>query len=237
MSTVSVAPSRKLPHIFQSVVNAYIYRRYSILFATLVFTLVAFPVISFFHLSGFIIESLLGTSLIAAILPVGASKTRSLLLGLMVAVWLVRPVMAWLGHTLLSLLMLGTWTLIGLAAAWLAIRFALNASKVDTEHLCAALSAYLLAGIYFGVLYWVLEEVSPGTFAFPGTFSRTAASYFSFITLATVGYGDIVPRTDVARGIAIIEGIGGQLFLAVLVARLVSIYSTQDSADNTKAIS
>jgi voltage-gated potassium channel Kch len=49
--------------------------------------------------------------------------------------------------------------------------------------------------------------------------------YFSFVTLATLGYGDIVPRADVARSLAIVEGVGGQLFLAVLVARLVSLYS------------
>jgi hypothetical protein len=42
--------------------------------------------------------------------------------------------------------------------------------------------------------------------------------------LATLGYGDIVPRSDVARGLAVVEGIGGQLFLAVLVARMVSAY-------------
>jgi Ion channel len=47
----------------------------------------------------------------------------------------------------------------------------------------------------------------------------------SFVTLATLGYGDIVPRTDVARGLAIVEGVGGQLFLAVMVARLVSLYT------------
>jgi voltage-gated potassium channel Kch len=57
------------------------------------------------------------------------------------------------------------------------------------------------------------------------SFSRTAATYYSFVTLATIGYGDIVPRTDVARGLAIVEGVGGQLFLAVLVARLLSLYS------------
>jgi voltage-gated potassium channel Kch len=51
-----------------------------------------------------------------------------------------------------------------------------------------------------------------------------SALYFSFVTLATLGYGDIVPRSDVARGLAILEGVGGQLFLAVMVARLVSLY-------------
>jgi voltage-gated potassium channel Kch len=67
--------------------------------------------------------------------------------------------------------------------------------------------------------------MKPGTFSFTGEFSQASAIYFSFVTLATLGYGDIVPRADVARGIAIVEGVGGQLFLAVLVARLVSLYS------------
>jgi hypothetical protein len=100
----------------------------------------------------------------------------------------------------------------------------MRAATVDAEHLYAALSAYLLAGIYFGVLYWVLEQVWPGSFTKNDEFSRVSAIYFSFVTLATLGYGDIAPRTDIARGLAIIEGVGGQLFLAVLVARLVSLY-------------
>ena len=98
---------------------------------------------------------------------------------------------------------------------------------MDAEHLYAALSAYLLAGIFFGISYWVLEQIAPRTFTTTGDFSRVSAIYFSFVTLATLGYGDIVPRSDVARGLAILEGVGGQLFLAVLVARLVSLYSKQ----------
>jgi voltage-gated potassium channel Kch len=134
-------------------------------------------------------------------------------------------VTAWSGYRLLSATTLGIWTLIGLFAAAVALRFALRGTKLDSEHLYAALSAYLLAGVYFGLLYWVLEQVRPGTFVSAGDFSRTGAVYFSFVTLATLGYGDIVPRTDVARGLAIVEGVGGQLFLAVLVARLLSLYS------------
>jgi hypothetical protein len=128
---------------------------------------------------------------------------------------------------------LGLWTLIGLFAAAGALRFAMRATRVDAEHLYAALSAYMLAGIFFGLFYWVLEQVGPGTFtdAGAGEFSRISALYFSFVTLATLGYGDIVPRTDVARGLAIVEGVGGQLFLAVMVARLVSLYARgQESA-------
>ena len=208
----------------RSLGKTYLKHRYTILFYALVFTMLASPVIAAFGLSGALIESLLAVSLLAAVMPVTAGKIRSLLLAVMIAVWLARPVTAWLGHPTLSEMTLGAWTLIGLFAAAAALRFAMRGVRVDAEHLFAALSAYLLAGMYFGLLYWALEKIHPGTVA-ASNFSRTGAIYFSFVTLATIGYGDIVPRTDVARGLAIVEGVGGQLFLAVLVARLLSLYS------------
>ena len=203
----------------------YLSRRYMILFYTLLVTMVAAPVFSALKFSGTLIESLLGACLLAAIWPVGAVRNRPYLLMAIVVAWLTRLVTAWLDHRVLSEMALGVWTLIGLLAAVAALRFAIGATQVDAEHLFAALSAYLLAGIYLGLLYWVLERMKPGTFSFTGEFSQASAIYFSFVILATLGYGDIVPRADVARGIAIVEGIGGQLFLAVLVARLVSLYS------------
>ena len=210
--------------VVRSLGENYLKHRYTILFYALVFTLLASPVIAAFGLSGALIESLLAASLLVAVMPVTAGKIRSLLLVAMIALWLARPVTAWLGHPTLSEMTLGAWTLIGLFAAAAALRFAMRGVKVDAEHLFAALSAYLLAGMYFGLLYWALEQIHPGTVA-ASNFSRTGAIYFSFVTLATIGYGDIVPRTDVARGLAIVEGVGGQLFLAVLVARLLSLYS------------
>jgi hypothetical protein len=205
--------------------RTYLRRRYMILFYALLVTMVAAPVFSALKFSGTLIESLLAACLLAAILPVGAVRNRPYLLMAIVVVWLARLVTAWLDHRVLSGMALGSWTLIGLLAAVAALRFAIGATQVDAEHLYAALSAYLLAGIYLGLSYWVLEQMKPGTFSFTGEFSQASAIYFSFVTLATLGYGDIVPRADVARGIAIIEGVGGQLFLAVLVARLVSLYS------------
>ena len=107
--------------------------------------------------------------------------------------------------------------------------FALGARVGDREHLYAGLSAYLLAGIFFGVFYWVLERTWSGSLAIPGegvqsNVSLPVAIYYSFVTLATLGYGDIVPRSKVARGLAIMEAIAGQLYLAVMIARLVSLY-------------
>ena len=208
----------------------YLRKRYKILFCTVLLTLVSAPILSAFKFNGIVIESILAANLLAAIMPVSGVRRRPYLLLGMVAVWLARPLTAWLAHPTLSATTLAIWTMIGLLAAAAALRFAMRATKVDTEHLYAALSAYLLAGIYFGLLYWVLEQIIPGTFTAPTHFSQTSAIYFSFVTLATLGYGDIAPRGDIVRGIAIIEGVGGQLFLAVLVARLVSLYSKP--ADN-----
>lgn len=204
--------------------RTYLERRYTILFCTLLFTLVASPVIAAFGGEGDVIEVLLAACLLAAVVPLNAGKYRNLALALMAIALLARPVAARLGYPTLSAGALSAWTLVGLLAAGAALRFAMRAPKVDAEHLFAALSAYLLAGFYFGILYWALEQIRPGTFS-AGGLSRGGAIYFSFVTLATLGYGDIVPRTDVARGLAILEGVGGQLFLAVLVARLVSLYS------------
>lgn len=215
---------QSVPGVVHSLGQTYFRRRYTILFYVLVFTIVASPVIAAFGLSGAVIESLLAASLLAAVMPVHAGGIRNLMLVVMMALWLARPVTAWLGHPRLSELTLAAWTLIGLLAAAAALRFAMRGAKVAAEHLFAALSAYLLAGIYFGLLYWALEQIHPGTLT-TTNFSRSTAIYFSFVTLATIGYGDIVPRTEIARGLAILEGVGGQLFLAVLVARLLSLYS------------
>jgi hypothetical protein len=219
-----VSPLRALGH-------RYLQRRYGILFYTLLLTMVALPLLAAFGLPGALIELLLAANLLAAVVPVSTGKDRPVLLFIVTTVWLARPIIVWFDHPALSAMTLGLWTLIGLFAAAGALRFAMGAKSVDAEHLYAALSAYLLAGIFFGLFYWVLEQIGPGTFTTADDFSRMTAIYFSFVTLATLGYGDIVPRTDVARGLAIVEGVGGQLFLAVMVARLVSLYAREKAAD------
>jgi hypothetical protein len=204
---------------------AYLRNRYAILFYTLLLTTVTVPLFAAFELTGALIEFFLAANLIAAVMPTGTVRSRRLGLTFITVAWLARLATAWFDHPAISAMTLGLWTVIGLFAAANAVRFAMGAVKVDAEHLYAALSAYMLAGIFFGLFYWILEQIGPGTFAAPGDFSRMSGIYFSFVTLATLGYGDIVPRTDVARGLAILEGVGGQLSLAVMVARLVSLYS------------
>jgi hypothetical protein len=210
--------------VLHPLVRAYFNRRYTILFYVLVFAMVATPLAAAVGLRGELIEALLAVSLVAAVMPVKGGVARHFLLAALAGLWLARPLVAWLGYPKLSQLLLSGWTFIGLFAAAVALRFAMQGAKVEAEHLFAALSSYLLAGIYFGLLFWALEQFHPGSLS-ASNLSRTGAIYYSFVTLATIGYGDIVPRTDIARGLAVVEGVGGQLFLAVLVARLLSLYS------------
>ncbi len=111
------------------------------------------------------------------------------------------------------------------------LRFVLRAKQVDAEVLCAGISVYLILGLLWGLAYTLVAQVDPNAFSFSAP-SGTAAMmsgftsiYFSFITLATLGYGDITPATNVARMLAMLEAMTGTLFVGVMIARLVSLYS------------
>ena len=205
--------------------RAHLRRRYMVLFYSLLLTMVAVPASGVLGIDPAFIELFLAANLLIAVIPLETKSARRVLLFILMILWAARLATIWLDDSTLFGITLGMWTIVGLCAAAGALRFAMHARLVDTEHLYAALSAYLLAGIFLGHFYWALEQIRPGSFAAAGNFSRMSAIYFSFVTLATLGYGDIVPRTDVARGLAVFEGVGGQLFLAVLVARLISLYT------------
>ncbi len=204
--------------------RAYLQRRFTILFYSLLLTLVAAPASGALGLDAGLLEVFLAGNLLIAVTSIGTERGWRVLLVTLAILWVARLATAWSDHQVLSVISLGTWTVLGLFASAGALRFAMRARFVDAEHVYAALSAYVLAGILLGFFYWALEQAWPSSFTLGGEFSRMSAIYFSFVTLATLGYGDIVPHSDVARGLAIIEGVGGQLFLAVLIARLVSMY-------------
>jgi voltage-gated potassium channel len=209
------------------VAGTYVRRRYAILFYLLLFTFVASPVLAAFQRRPIIIELLLATTLLVAVLPIRFDNLQRILFVLVATALAGRFLVATLGETFISASH-GIWSFVGLLAAANALRSAFRGTSIDSEHIYAALSAYLLAGLSFGVLYWALERAWPGSLYYSGgivdRFSEQDGVYFSFITLATLGYGDFVPKTEVARGLAMLEAVVGQLYLAVMVARLVSLY-------------
>ena len=215
------------------VAGTYVRRRYAILFYLLLFTFVASPVLEALRRRPIFIELLLATTLSVAVLPMRTGNARRILFVLVATALAGRFLAATLGETF-STVSHGIFTVVGLVAAANALRSALRATSIDSEHIYAALSAYLLAGLSFGLLYWALELAWPGSLYYGGStidrFSEADGVYFSFVTLATLGYGDFVPKSEVARGLVILEAVAGQLYLGVMVARLVSLYVSGTAA-------
>jgi hypothetical protein len=207
--------------------RAYANHRYAILFYSLLLTLVGNPLLITLGLTTNLLQVFLALNLLTAVLGVPSGRWRGILLLLAAAVIALGSPGREAGGTLYEVALAGG-SAIALVAAGSAVRFADRATEIEAEHLYAALSAYLLAGAIFGVLHWSVELAWPGSYANIGDNTGGApmgsALYFSFVTLATLGYGDIVPRLPLARGLAVIEAVGGQLYLAVLIARLVGAY-------------
>jgi hypothetical protein len=224
-----------------SLSDQYLRRPYSILFLSLLVTLVASPVAAEYHLTTWPIELLLIVNLAVAAVGYRRRRGRHWLLAVVTLTVLLRIVGRWrddeAASTGASLLGVG----LSAFAVIAALRFALRGHRVDSERLSAALSAYLLAGHCFGIAYFQVEQLHPGSFAIGGAPTQgtqldlQTAIYFSFVTLATLGYGDISPLTPTARGIAVSEAILGQLYLAVLVARLVGTAGLREGSEERVA--
>jgi hypothetical protein len=109
------------------------------------------------------------------------------------------------------------------------LRRVLNISTVTQESLFGAGSVYLLIGLAFSTIYYVVWKAVPTAFLFDP--ARTTVThgwpdfvYFSFTTLATVGFGDIVPVLPIVRSMVVLEIITGVFFVAVIISKLVSLY-------------
>lgn len=206
--------------------HAYFRHRYAALFYVLILTIGAGPLLVALDIDRNWFRIILEISLFAAVFGF-ASTRHSQLLRLLLIVGLAGRLAALvLEHR--GLAMATQPVVIGLAlvATVGALLYALRAPEVGVEHVYAALDAYILAGVFWGMLHFEVEHAWPGSYVASGValpeFPLRTAIYFSFVTLATLGYGDIVPKTEVARGITVVEAIAGQLYLAVLIARLVS---------------
>jgi len=209
--------------------RVYLQYRYAVLFYSLLLTLVAAPILKAIGLPPNVMQLFLGLNLLAVSIPLESRKGRWVLTAFVLLAIVLRIGSLQAGHAGLSTLSLWLFTAIGLYAVFIALRFALRSSVITSAHLYAALSAYLLAGVFMGVLYWSLDQVWPNSIIVNGPgasepFLPMEGIYFSFITLATVGYGDMVPGNDVVRNLAIVEAIAGQFYLAVMIARLMSLY-------------
>ena len=111
------------------------------------------------------------------------------------------------------------------------LRSVLETDKVTPDTVCGGISVYLLLGICWAIVYGIIEYVSPGSIREANAYGHDNMDsaldylYFSYVTLTTLGYGDIVPVGKPARLAVMLEAIVGLLFIAVFIGRLVSMTS------------
>jgi hypothetical protein len=209
------------------------------LLVALVILLVSAPFVEELEGGHFILSLLFSLVLIAAVFAV-ANRKRSLAIALVLAIPAITA--RWINQLQPKLVHPAVFLICALVLLAFVIGhllyFILHAPVVNLEVLCASIAAYLMLGLTWTVAYWLVDQLTPGG-AFSFNTTRGAHSmngftgfYFSFITLSTVGYGDITPVSQAARWLAAMEAMTGLLYVAVLIARLVSLYSTAKSNDS-----
>lgn len=194
------------------------------------------PFVVLHHPHAYLLRGLLSGVLLAGVF---ASTRRTWVLCVSVILAVAASVSGWMADLLNSqtialisyVLVLVDIVFVGLVVAQVVLR----RDRITADAVFGGLSVFLLIGVAFMVIYGLVEYSQPGSFQIRGaailggnTLTENPAVfgellYFSLITLSTVGYGDILPIHPLAQILSATEGILGQLFLAVVVARLVGM--------------
>jgi uncharacterized membrane protein len=111
------------------------------------------------------------------------------------------------------------------------IKFIFNQKDVTQEVIFAAVVVYLLMAIVWSFSYWMLDYFYPQSLSFPDGPAPNVYRYlyFSFVTITTLGYGDVSPLTQKAASLVILEAVTGQIYLVVVVAWLVGMHVSRRS--------
>ncbi len=99
--------------------------------------------------------------------------------------------------------------------------------EVTTDTILGAACSYFLIGLGWSLIYFILASLSPGSFSFSRPHEEMNLNlflYYSFMTMTTVGFGDITPLSDPARSLSILEAVLGQFYMAITIAFLVGRY-------------
>jgi len=118
-----------------------------------------------------------------------------------------------------------------------ALRIILRGDRMDANRMAGAICVYLLLGIMLGILNMFVYRLIPGSFTgLPiGADSEQGMNliYYTFVTMTTLGYGDISPVGPLARALAYIGAIAGQFYIAILVGMMVGLYLSQNQSSSS----
>jgi hypothetical protein len=111
------------------------------------------------------------------------------------------------------------------------LRRVLHQRRVTYETVLGALCTYVLLGLLFAFVYLAVNDLSGPFFSQPGPHRQPEFIYFSFVTLTTLGFGDLSPGVGVPQALTVIEALSGQSFVVTMVARLVTVWGRQSTSD------
>lgn len=197
-------------------------------------------------LAGIVFAVAFTAMLLAAVFAVGRSRSSNLFaLLLAIPVIVLQVVRVWRESDSVAVAAHIAGLLFLVYTVILILKFLFSTGRVSSDMICASLCIYLLLGVLWAITYSLIQifdgqaflsafadDGEGRTMQFGGERTLTAL-YYSFVTMSTLGYGDIVPRSSLARMAAAMQAIVGQLYLAVLVARLVGLHIVHATEPHT----
>ena len=173
------------------------------------------------------------TTLLTAMIPLTsfyaltADRKRAFIILFLAAPFVILdPMSLFFSNRYLLLVALCFGTLLYFYIVVLLVRNLLSYRVITADLIYCAIATYFLIGVMWAGIYMVVEGISPGSFS--GISEMSDLVYFSFVTLTTVGYGDISPQTILARRLAVFEAAMGGIYLAVIIAMLVGRYMSME---------
>jgi len=213
----------------KEIINVILNARFSYLFCSVVLLFLLRPFIAGAAAVNTVTAIFVWFILISGVWAVHEKRRRQWFVIAMAAAAILADILDFLLHNAVTSWASKIGIVLFLGYAVVSILFYLGRQKeVTADMIMAGASEYVLIAILWAWLYLLIETVYPGSFSVAGAkMDRSGLLYFSFVTLTTTGYGDILPISVQARSLAVLETITGQLFIAITVARLVSLYTVQ----------
>jgi hypothetical protein len=180
------------------------------------------------------------TTLLAAMIPLTsfyaltADRKRALIILFIAAPFVILDGMSmFFANRYLMIAAISFGTILYLYIVVLLVINLLSIRVITADLIYCAISTYFLIGVMWAGIYIILEGISPGSFS--GISETADLLYFSFVTLTTVGFGDITPQSILGKRLAVFEAAMGGIYLAVIIAMLVGRYMAMQAAQDSES--
>ena len=208
-------------------------QRFLILLCLILGLLVLVPILNRFVAARIFLDIFLTAIVISMVYTISLKKGH-LIAGVFLAIVMLASMWLQYAYPNKGILAIGMIAGVIFIAAVIAniLRFMFKSEEINREIIYASILLYLLAALLWAFVYTLIELIDPASFNIDLSQPQDyllVFQYLSFVTITTLGYGDITPVTEVAKAITVLEAVAGQLYLVVAVAWLVGMYVSKKS--------